>query len=116
MRAREYYRAIGRNTDDFSSPSCITHGVLCPTFAWVWFPIEVWNYGQALEVFGEVVKLYPETSYGKQAWLWQGECLRRQGKYKTAEDFYEADRQYSLEPAFGEHTTYRHAWVLLCPP
>ena len=71
------------------------------------------DYGKALEVFGEVAELYPDTPYGKQAWLWQGECLMQQGKYETAQDLYGGVSQHLSEEGFGEHATYRRAWALL---
>ena len=30
------------------------------------------SYGEALQTFREVTQHYPNTAYGKQAWLWQG--------------------------------------------
>jgi hypothetical protein len=38
--------------------------------------------------FKKLTKRYPNTAYGKQAWLWQGESLIRQGQYTTAEQLY----------------------------
>ena len=31
------------------------------------------SYVEALQTFQEVTRRYPNTAYGKQAWLWQGE-------------------------------------------
>ena len=112
MRGKEYYRAITeyrrflftfphdtrRSMAHFRVGLAFYHGT---------------DYGKALEVFDEVAKLYPDTPYGKQAWLWQGECLMRQGKYETAQDLYGAIGRYLPEEGFGEHATYRHAWALL---
>lgn len=112
MQEKEYYRAITeyrrflftfphdtrRSMAHFRVGLAFYHGM---------------DYGQALEVFNEVAKLYPDTPYGKQAWLWQGECLMRQGKYETAQDLYGAVGRSLLEEGFGEHATYRHAWALL---
>jgi tetratricopeptide (TPR) repeat protein len=112
MREREYYRAITEYrrflfTFPRDSRRSMAHFRVGLAF------YRGIDYGKALEVFGEVAKLYPDTPYGKQAWLWQGECLMRQGKYETAEDFYDAVRQHSPGTALGEHATYRHAWALL---
>ena len=41
------------------------------------------SYVEALQTFQEVTQRYPNTAYGKQAWLWQGESLIRQGQYTT---------------------------------
>jgi tetratricopeptide (TPR) repeat protein len=43
------------------------------------------SYAEALQTFREVAQHYPETVHGKQAWLWQGECLMRQAQYSAAE-------------------------------
>src|SRR5215510_14843887 len=42
------------------------------------------SYVEALQTFQEVMQRYPNTTYGRQAWLWQGESLIRQGQYTTA--------------------------------
>lgn len=112
MQGKEYYRAITeyrrflfafphdtrRSMVHFRVGLAFYHGM---------------DYGKALEVFGEVAKLYPDTPYGKQAWLWQGECLMRQDKYETAQDLYGAVGRSLPGEGFGEHATYRHAWALL---
>src|SRR5215475_5811978 len=41
------------------------------------------SYVEALQTFQEVTQRYPNTAYGKQAWLWQGESLIKQGQYTT---------------------------------
>lgn len=112
MREREYYRAITEYrrflfTFPHDARRSMTHFRVGLAF------YRGMDYGKALEVFGEVAKLYPDTPYGKQAWLWQGECLMRQGKYEAAEDFYDAAKQRLSVAGFGEHATYRHAWALL---
>src|SRR5215475_6666894 len=46
------------------------------------------SYVEALQTFQEVTQRYPNTAYGKQAWLWQGETLMRQRQYTAAEQLY----------------------------
>ena len=71
------------------------------------------DYGEALNVFGEVAEGYPDGPYGKLARLWQGECLMRQGKLEAADNLYgDVSQRLDGEPE-GEHADYRHAWALL---
>src|SRR5262249_37033767 len=46
------------------------------------------SYTEAFQTFREVAQRYPDTAYGKQAWLWQGESLVRQKQYIAAEQLY----------------------------
>jgi TolA-binding protein len=71
------------------------------------------NYMEALQTFREVAQRYPGTAYGKQAWLWQGECLLRQGQYVDAERLYtEMTERFSHEE-IGQKARYQRAWTLL---
>jgi TolA-binding protein len=45
------------------------------------------SYVEALEAFREVTQHYPNTPYGTQAWLWQGESLVRQGNTPQQSSF-----------------------------
>jgi tetratricopeptide (TPR) repeat protein len=71
------------------------------------------NYAEALQTFREVAQRYPETIYGKQAWLWQGESLMRQAQYGSAEQVYvEALKQFGQEEV-GQLARYQRGWTLL---
>ena len=71
------------------------------------------SYGEALETFREVTQLYPNTAYGKQAWLWQGESLARQGQYTAAEKLYAEITVRFPHDAIGQQARYQRAWTLL---
>jgi TolA-binding protein len=71
------------------------------------------SYTEALQTFQEVIQRYPNTAYGKQAWLWQGESLIRQGQYTTAEQLYiELTERFPSE-RIGQQARYQRAWTLL---
>jgi tetratricopeptide (TPR) repeat protein len=71
------------------------------------------SYAEALQTFREVAQRYPETVYGRQAWLWQGECLMRQAQYGVAEQVYaEALKQFGQEE-IGQLARYQRGWTLL---
>jgi tetratricopeptide (TPR) repeat protein len=71
------------------------------------------SYTEALQTFREVAQRYPETVYGKQAWLWQGESLMRQAQYGAAEQVYaEVFKQFGHEE-IGQLARYQRGWTLL---
>jgi tetratricopeptide (TPR) repeat protein len=51
--------------------------------------------------------------YGKQAWLWQGESLIRQGQYTTAEQLYTEITESFPHDKIGQQARYQRAWTLL---
>jgi TolA-binding protein len=71
------------------------------------------SYVEALQTFQEVTQRYPNTAYGKQAWLWQGESLIRQGQYTTAEQLYTAITESFPHDKIGQQARYQRAWTLL---
>jgi len=71
------------------------------------------SYGEALQTFREVTRLYPNTAYGKQAWLWQGESLTRQGQYTAAEELYAEITARFPADTIGQQARYQRAWTLL---
>ena len=71
------------------------------------------SYGEALQTFREVTQLYPHTAYGKQAWLWQGESLARQGQYTAAEELYTEITARLPNDTIGHQARYQRAWTLL---
>ena len=112
MRGKEYYRAITEYRRFlFSFPHDARRSMVHFRIGLAFY--RGMDYGKAWEVFDEVAELYPGTPYGKQAWLWQGECLMQQGNYEAAQTLYGDVSQHLPEEGFGEHATYRHAWALL---
>jgi hypothetical protein len=71
------------------------------------------SYGEALQTFQEVTRQYPHTAYGKQAWLWQGESLIKQGQYTTAEGIFKAITEQFPSDRIGQQARYQRAWALL---
>src|SRR5215813_901847 len=71
------------------------------------------SYVEALQTFQEVTQRYPNTAYGKQAWLWQGESLIRQGQYTTAEQLYTEITERFPHDRIGQQARYQRAWTLL---
>jgi TolA-binding protein len=71
------------------------------------------SYVEALQTFQEVTQRYPNTAYGKQAWLWQGESLIRQGQYTTAEQLYAEITERFSQDRIGQQARYQRAWTLL---
>lgn len=71
------------------------------------------SYGEALQTFREVAHLYPDSAYGKQAWLWQGESLARPGQYTAAEALYTEITTRFPHDAIGQQARYQRAWTLL---
>jgi TolA-binding protein len=71
------------------------------------------SYVEALQTFQEVTKRYPNTAYGKQAWLWQGESLIRRGQYTTAEQLYTEITERFPHDKIGQQARYQRAWTLL---
>jgi hypothetical protein len=71
------------------------------------------SYVEALQTFQEVTQQYPNTAYGKQAWLWQGESLIKQGQYTTAEGIYKAITEHFPYDRIGQQARYQRAWTLL---
>jgi TolA-binding protein len=71
------------------------------------------SYVEALHTFQEVTQRYPNTIYGKQAWLWQGESLVRQGQYATAEQLYTEITEHFPQDRIGQQARYQRAWMLL---
>ena len=111
MRQREYYRAITEYERFLFSFPHDTRRPMARFRVGLAF-YRGMEFDKAIEVFDEVAKLYPDTSHGKQAWLWQGECLMRQGEYETAEELYNVVSQ-RLDGKLGEYATYRRAWASL---
>jgi len=71
------------------------------------------SYVEALQTFQEVTRRYPNTAYGQQAWLWQGETLIRQGQYTTAEQLYTEITERFPHDRIGQQARYQRAWTLL---
>jgi hypothetical protein len=71
------------------------------------------RFADAFHTFQEVAVHYPGTSYGEQAWLWQGESLVRQGHYRAAGTLYAELAQRFHGTVLEEHARYQHAWTLL---
>src|SRR5262245_2769661 len=71
------------------------------------------SYVEALQTFQEVTQRYPNTAYGKQAWLWQGESLIRLGQYTTAEQLYTEITESFPHDRIGQQARYQRAWTLL---
>src|SRR5215510_11789735 len=71
------------------------------------------SYAEALQTFREVTRRYPNTAYGKQAWLWQGESLIRLGQYTTAEQLYTEITESFPHDRIGQQARYQRAWTLL---
>src|SRR5215510_886446 len=71
------------------------------------------SYAEALQTFQEVTQRYPNTAYGKQAWLWQGESLIRLGQYTTAEQLYTEVTESFPHDRIGQQARYQRAWTLL---
>jgi TolA-binding protein len=71
------------------------------------------SYVEALRTFQEVTQQYPNTAYGKQAWLWQGESLIKQGQYTTAEGIFKAITEQFPSDRIGQQARYQRAWALL---
>lgn len=71
------------------------------------------SYREALQTFREVAQRYPGTSYGKQAWLWQGESLLQQAQYETAEQVYTEILRQSPHDDVGQQARYQRGWALL---
>lgn len=71
------------------------------------------SYAEAMQTFQEVTQHYPNTPYGKQAWLWQGESLIRQGQYTTAEQLYSEITERFPHDRIGQQARYQRAWTLL---
>lgn len=71
------------------------------------------SYVEALQTFQEVTQQYPNTAYGKQAWLWQGETFIKQGQYTTAEGIFKAITEQFPFDRIGQQARYQRAWALL---
>jgi TolA-binding protein/TM2 domain-containing membrane protein YozV len=71
------------------------------------------QYEEALHLFREVAHRYPDSSYGKQAWLWQGESLLRQTQYKAAEQLYTQLLEQFSDDEIGQLARYQRGWTLL---
>lgn len=112
MRQKEYYRAI---TEYRRFLYIFPHDTRRPMahFRIGLASYRGMDYDAALKIFGKVAKLYPDAPYGKHAWLWQGECLMRQGNHEAAEDFYGTVSRHLDGETLGEHAAYRHGWTLL---
>jgi tetratricopeptide (TPR) repeat protein len=71
------------------------------------------KYGEALQTFREVAQQYPDTPYGKLAWLWQGESLLQQAQYGAAAQVYtEIVRQFPQDEV-GQQARYQQGWTFL---
>ena len=87
MREGEYFRAITEYRRFlFYYPDDPRHAMVHFSIGLALYRGE--SYVEALQSFQEVTQHYPNTAYGKQAWLWQGESLIRQGQYTAAEQLY----------------------------
>jgi TolA-binding protein len=71
------------------------------------------SYEEALQTFQEVTQQYPNTAYGNQAWLWQGESLIKQGQYTIAEGIYKAVTEQFPYDRLGQQARYQRGWTLL---
>ncbi len=71
------------------------------------------SFAEALATFQEVAARYPNTPYGEQAWLWQGESLARQGHYVVAGQFYHELMERFRGAMLEEQARYQYAWTLL---
>jgi TolA-binding protein/TM2 domain-containing membrane protein YozV len=71
------------------------------------------RYGDALQIFREVAQRYPNTSYGKQAWLWQGESLLQQAQYGAAAQVYIEILQQFPHDEVGQQARYQQGWTFL---
>lgn len=66
-----------------------------------------------MRTFQEVARQYPETPYGQQAWLWQGEVLMRQAEYAAAERLYGQLAQQLPPGELSAFARYQYGWSLL---
>jgi TolA-binding protein/TM2 domain-containing membrane protein YozV len=71
------------------------------------------DYSRALDTFRQVTQRYPETPYGRQAWLWQGESLMQQAKYSTAERIYSTIIRQEADATITQFAHYQRGWSLL---
>ncbi len=112
MREGEYFRAITEYRRFlFYYPGDLRRPMVHFSIGLAFYRGE--SYGEALQAFREVTQLYPNTAYGKQAWLWQGESLARQGQYAAAEQFYAEITERFPHDAIGHQARYQRAWTLL---
>ena len=112
MHAGEYFRAITEYRRWlFYYPDDPRHAMVHFRIGLALYRGE--SYGEALQTFREVTRLYPHTAYGKQAWLWQGESLARQGQYSAAEELYTEISARFPHDALGQQARYQRAWTLL---
>jgi tetratricopeptide (TPR) repeat protein len=71
------------------------------------------QYEEALQTFRDVAQRYPDTPYGKQAWLWHGESLLRQAQYKAAEQIYMQMIERFPDDEAGQVARYQRGWALI---
>ena len=71
------------------------------------------SYTDALSTFQDVAQRYRETSYGQQAWLWQGETLLRQAEYPRADLVYESFIERFPDNADVPFAQYQLGWTFL---
>src|ERR1043166_2195344 len=112
MREGEYFRAITEYRRFlFYYPDDPRRAMVHFTIGLAFYRGE--SYREALQTFQEVTQRYPNTAYGKQAWLWQGESLIRQGQYTTAEQLYTELTERFPHERIGQQARYQRAWTLL---
>jgi TolA-binding protein/TM2 domain-containing membrane protein YozV len=71
------------------------------------------SYADALRTFRDVATQHPETPYGQQAWLWQGETLLRQAEYPKADRVYESFIERFPQHIDAAFAQYQRGWTLL---
>ena len=71
------------------------------------------SFAEAFATFQEVTARYPNTPYGEQAWLWQGESLARQGHYVVVGQLNHELMERFRGAMLGEQARYQYAWTLL---
>jgi TolA-binding protein/TM2 domain-containing membrane protein YozV len=71
------------------------------------------QYQEALQTFRDVTQTYPDSSYGQQAWLWQGESLIQQTRYSAAEQSYTAYIEHHSSATAIPFARYQRGWTFL---
>ena len=71
------------------------------------------SYKDALRTFREAAQRYPRTSYGRQAWLWQGESLMQQADYAAAAQVYGEIIAQRDNKTVAQYARYQLGWTFL---